>query len=361
MAAINELLARMEPLQASDLHLKVGMRPRYRISGELVELPDTPILSREQVDTLTREILNEHQLRRYEQEKEIDFAYGDVRTGRYRCNYFLEYRGPAAVFRRIPSKIPTLRELNLPQVLEQFAHLRGGLVLVTGPTGCGKTSTLASLIHTINSTYRKHIITLEDPIEFLHANRKSIVHQRGVHYDIPDFATGIAQSLREDPDVLLIGEMRDLESIRQALTAAETGVLVMATLHTNGARQTIDRIIDVFPSEEQPQIRSMLSQALSGVISQVLLTRTDGQGFRIPACEIMFSTPAISSLIRENKVHEIPSVMLTSKGLGMQTMDDSLINLVARRLVSVDEAYSYAENKPVFEQTLKKLNSPRPG
>ncbi len=357
MPSVDPLLARMKDLNASDLHLKVGMKPRYRIQGNLVEVDGTTILSREAVDGMTREILTEQQLAFYEQESELDFAYGDVKQGRYRCNYFQEYRGPAAVYRRIPTRIPTLRELNMPQVLEQFVTMRGGMVLVTGPTGSGKTSTLACLIDMINSGSRKHIITLEDPIEYLQPNKKSVVHQRGVHYDIVDFSQGIKQSLREDPDVLLIGEMRDLDSIRNALTAAEVGVLVMGTLHTNGARQSIDRIIDVFPSEEQPQIRSMVSQSLNGVVSQVLLTRTDGEKGRIPATEVMFGNAAISNLIRENKIHEITNVIQASKGMGMNTMDDSLMGLVTRKMVSPEEAFSYAENKAWFEQWLPQAPS----
>lgn len=351
MAEVDALLQRMEVDRASDLHIKVGMCPRFRVHGELMDVEGTEILSRDAVDRMTREILNEQQERIYLDDGEIDFAYGDVKSGRYRCNFFTEHHGPAAVFRRIPTTIPSLKDLSLPTSLEAFAHMRSGLVLVTGPTGSGKSSTMASLVDIINTQYRKHVITLEDPIEFLHPNKKSVVHQRGVHYDIVDFSAGIKAALREDPDVLLIGEMRDLDSIRYALTAAEVGSLVMATLHTNGARQSIDRIIDVFSAEEQPQIRSMLSQSLTGVISQVLLARTDVEG-RVPATEVLFSNAAVSNLIRENKIHEITSVIQAGKGQGMHTMDDSLMGLVQKKVVNPEEAYSYAENKSWFEAWL---------
>jgi twitching motility protein PilT len=352
MAAIDALLKRMKDADASDLHLKVGARPRYRVHGNLVDVEGTAALSREQVDAMTREILTEEQEKLYREEGEIDFAYGDPRAGRFRCNYFQEHRGPAAAFRRIPIQIPTLKELSLPASLESLAHIRSGLVLVTGPTGSGKTSTLAALIDLVNTQYRKHIITLEDPIEYLHANKKSVVHQRGLHYDITDFASGIRAALREDPDIVLIGEMRDLETIRLALTAAEVGAVTFATLHTNGAAQSVDRIIDVFPSDEQPQIRAMLGQALAGVVSQVLLRRIDAAG-RIPATEVLFGSPAVSNLIREAKTQEITSAIQAGKQQGMHTMDDSLSGLVNRRQVDPEEAFSYAENKGWFEQFLK--------
>lgn len=352
MARIDRLLDRMKEKEASDLHLKVGMKPRFRVRGDLQDVEGTSPLSRDQLDSMTREILTEEQEKLYRDAGEIDFAYGDVKSGRFRCNYFQEHRGPAAVFRRIPVQIPTLKELNLPPVLENLVHLRGGLVLVTGPTGSGKTSTLAALLDIINSTQRKHIITLEDPIEYLHPSKKSVVHQRGLHYDMTDFATGIRAALREDPDILLIGEMRDLETIQLALTAAEVGCIVFATLHTNGAQDSIDRIIDVFPADEQPQIRAMLSQGLAGVVSQVLLARTDQPG-RMPATEVLFGNPAVSNLIREAKVQEITSTIQAGKQQGMHTLDDSLMGLVNKKMVSPEEAYSYAENKSWFEQFLK--------
>jgi twitching motility protein PilT len=349
MALIDKWLNLMAKADASDLHLKVGNRPRFRVLGELRDVEGSEAFSYEEIDRMTREILNEEQDRWYHEAGEIDFAYGDVKFGRYRCNYFKEHWGPAACFRRIPVQIPTLKELNLPASIESLIHLRGGIVLVTGPTGSGKTSTLASLLDLINQHQRKHIITLEDPIEYLHPSKKSVVHQRGLHYDILDFPSGLRAALREDPDILLIGEMRDLETIRLALTAAEVGSLVFGTLHTNGATQTVDRIIDVFPADEQPQIRAMLSQSLQGVISQVLLKRTDTGG-RIPATEVMFGNPAVSNLIREAKIQEIVSVIQAGKQQGMHTLDDSLVQLVTKKLVDPEEAFSYAENKGWFEQ-----------
>jgi twitching motility protein PilT len=351
MPAIDDLLKKMEALHASDLHLKVGMMPRFRIQGELLEVEGSAPMSSEDLDQITREILSEQQERMYLEEQELDFAYGDIHFGRFRCNYFQEHRGPAAVFRRIPTVVPTLRSLNLPEVIESFAHLRSGFVLVTGPTGSGKTSTLAALIDVINTQYRRHIVTLEDPIEYLHPNKKSIVHQRGLHYDIADFAGGIRAALREDVDILLIGEMRDLESIRMALTAAEVGSLVFATLHTNGAPQSVDRIIDVFSSDEQPQIRAMLAQSLVGIVSQVLLRRADKKG-RIPATEIMVGSTAVSNLIREGKIHEITNVIQSGKAQGMHTLDDSLSAMVTKKIVTGEEAYVYAENKSWFEPYL---------
>jgi twitching motility protein PilT len=349
MALIDKYLTLMSKADASDLHLKVGNRPRFRSLGELRDVEGSEVLSLEEVDRMCREILTEEQDRWYQESGEIDFAYGDVKFGRYRCNYFKEHWGPAACFRRIPVQIPTLKELNLPASIESLVHLRGGIVLVTGPTGSGKTSTLASLLDLINQQQRKHIITLEDPIEYLHPSKRSVVHQRGLHYDITDFPSGLRAALREDPDILLIGEMRDLETIRLALTAAEVGSLVFATLHTNGATQTVDRIIDVFPADEQAQIRAMLSQSLQGVVSQVLLKRLDTGG-RIPATEVMFGNPAVSNLIREAKIQEIVSVIQAGKQQGMHTLDDSLVQLVTKKLVDPEEAFSYAENKGWFEQ-----------
>ena len=349
MAAVDRLLHLMKGASASDLHLKAGMKPRYRIQGELRDVEGADPISREEIDRMTRELLSEEQDRFYAQEGEIDFAYGDVKSGRFRCNYFQEHRGAAAVFRRIPVEIPSLKELNLPPAIETLAHIRSGLILVTGPTGSGKTSTLASIIDLINTHYRKHIITLEDPIEYLHPSKKSVVHQRGLHYDILDFPSGLRAALREDPDIVLIGEMRDLETIRLSLTAAEVGALVFATLHTNGAAQSIDRVIDVFRADEQPQIRAMLSQSIAGIVSQVLLKRVDTGG-RIPATEVLFATPAVNNLIRESKIQEITSCIQAGKQQGMHTLDDSLVQLVTKKLVDPEEAFSYAENKGWFEQ-----------
>jgi twitching motility protein PilT len=338
MAAIDGLLHRMKDAGASDLHLKSGSRPRYRIHGYLADVEGAAPLTREQVDAMTRELLTEEQERFFRETGEIDFAYGDLKSGRFRCNFFQDHNGPAATFRRLPLQIPTLKELNLPPVLESFVHLRSGLVLVTGPTGSGKTSTLAALLDLVNSEYRKHIITLEDPIEYLHPSKKSVVHQRGLHYDITDFASGVRAALREDPDLLLIGEMRDLETIEAALTIAETGHLTFGTLHTNSAVQTINRIIDVFPPHQQPQIRAQLSFVLEGVMCQMLLRRANGQG-RVLVLEIMVPNAAIRNLIREDKIHQIYGMMQSGKEKsGMQTMNESLLWHYLRRNITKEQA-----------------------
>ncbi len=351
MAQIDALLERMGALDASDLHLKSGEAPRFRIRGDLERYDARGVVAPAEVDAYVREILRPEQARRLDATGELDFGYGDVRRGRYRVNAFRDLSGPAAAFRRIPGVVPSIRDLALPDSVEHFAHLRSGLVLFTGATGSGKTSTMASLLDVINSQHRRHIVTLEDPIEFLHEPKKSLVRQRGVHEDVPDFATGIRNALREDVEVLLLGEMRDLESIRLALTAGEVGVLVFATLHTNGAAASCDRIVDVFSAEEQPQIRAMLSQSLAGIVSQVLLRRIDGRG-RIPAVEVLHATPAVGSMIRENKVQEIANVIQTGKAAGMQTMDDALEALVAAKRVDPREAWAYATNRVRFEKYL---------
>lgn len=349
MAQIDVLLERMEALQASDLHLKVEMRPRYRIHGHLEAATDLPVLSREMLERMTNEILSDEQKLNLEAQHGLDFAYGNGRLGRFRCNYFVDHWGRAAVFRRIPAKVATLSELGMPKQVERFAHLKRGLVLITGATGAGKSSTLAALVDLVNSNYRKHIITLEDPIEYLHPIKRSIIHQRGVQYDISDFGSGIHAALRESPDVLVIGEMRDLDSIRQALTAAEVGVLVFATLHTNSAAGSIDRIIDVFPPEEQAQVRVQLAQSLAGVVSQALLRRRHGTG-RVPAAEVLVSNTAVANIVREGRTQDLVSVLQGGKSVGMQTMDDSLEQLVNQGVVDAAEASLHAHNKPRFER-----------
>ncbi len=349
MPEIDCYLEKMMSTDASDLHIKSGAKPRYRLNGELEESSEFGVLSRIEIDRMIFEVLTREQKAQCTKLHDFDFAYGDVETARYRCNYFQDYHGSAAVFRRIPALIPTLAELNLPQELATFAHMRSGLVLVTGCTGSGKTSTLAAIINVINHTYRKHIITLEDPIEYIYTSRKSVIHQRGLYDDIVDFQSGVVAALREDPDVLLEGEMRDLDTIRLALTASEVGTLVFATLHTNSSADSIDRIIDVFDSLEQPRVRAMLSQSLAGIVSQVLLRRTDRSG-RIPATEILIASPAVSHLIRDGKSHDIINVIQGGKEQGMHTMDDSLLRLVERRVVDPTFAYRLARSKARFEK-----------
>jgi len=349
MASIDDYLDCMNRLEASDLHLKSGRIPRFRVSGTLAEYEGFEPLESEDIHRLVGEILTRDQEDRFETSSEVDFSYGSHELGRFRCNYFKDVRGPAAVFRRISSIVPTLAELDLPEVVERFVHLRSGLVLVTGPTGSGKSSTLAAIIDAINTHYSKHIITLEDPIEFVFESKSSIIHQRGLHQDMIEFGEGLFAAMREDPDVIMVGELRDLETIRLALAAAEMGALVFATLHTNGAGETIDRIIDAYPGEEQAQIRAMLSQSLEGVVSQVLLPRLEGEG-RIAATEILVGTPAIANIIREGKTQDIYNVLQSGRRFGMHALDDTLERLVTKRQVAPAEAYAYAQNKSRFER-----------
>jgi twitching motility protein PilT len=302
-----------------------------------VELPH---LDREDVHNMIYGILNDQQRKTYEEHLELDFSFDLGQYGRFRCNVFKQQRGDSAVFRTIPNSIPSFEQLGLPNVLKTVSRLEKGLVLLTGPTGIGKSTTLASMIDLINNEFKGHIITIEDPIEFVHVSKSCLVNQRELGPHTHNFANALRSTLREDPDVILVGEMRDLETISLALTAAETGHLVFATLHTSGAPNTIDRIVDVFPAEQQNQVRSMIAESLQAIVSQMLFKRRDGKG-RVAAFEIMISNPAVRNLIRENKIFQIPSVMQTSKGIGMQTMEASVQDLLDRNLVSRDEVSFY--------------------
>ena len=333
---MTELLKFAIQSAASDLHISAGEPPMFRIHGDIRKLDMEP-LTEDEVHTMIYDILNDQQRKMFEEHRELDFSIALGDYGRFRVNVFIQNRGKAAVLRTIPSVVKSFDELGLPKICREITKAEKGLVLVTGPTGCGKSTTLATMIDTINTNTSKHIITIEDPIEFIHQSKKCVVNQREVGAHTHSFANALRSALREDPDVILVGEMRDLETISLALTASETGHLVFATLHTSSAPKTIDRIIDVFPPGQQAQTRTMLSETLYAVISQILLKRPDGQG-RIPALEIMICTPAIRNLIRESKSAQIVSTLQTSQQFGMQTMEMAVKNLLVRRLISADEA-----------------------
>ena len=336
MAKIDVLLKMMIDHSASDLHISAGEPPMLRINGSLQRTKYHDLTPKE-VEVLLLEILDEDLLTLFKARKDIDFAYELKGRGRFRGNVFMEKKGYGGVFRLIPTQIKSLRELGLPKSIYSLARLKNGLVLVTGPTGSGKSTTLAAMIDLINKEKNDHIITLEDPIEFIHPRAKCLIHQRQLDFHMESFASGLRASLREDPDVILVGEMRDLDTIHLALTAAETGLLVLGTLHTSSAAKTVDRIIDVFPTSQQPQIRTMLSESLRGVVAQVLLKRADGEG-RVAAVEIMICNQAVQNLIREGKTYQISSILQTGKSAGMQTMTNCINKLVSDGIVTQEEA-----------------------
>ncbi len=339
MATIDELFKVMVEQGASDLHITSGAPPHLRLHGNMVPL-NYRELSNQDVQGLMFEILSEKQKKAFVEKWELDFAYTLKDIGRFRCNLFMQRKGLGAVMRIIPEKIKTAAELGLPPALMDLIDCDRGLVLVTGPTGSGKSTTLASLIHEINATREAHIITVEDPIEFVHPNIKSLVNQREVGSHTKSFANALKAALREDPDILLVGELRDLETISLALTAAETGHLVFGTLHTNSAAKTVDRIIDVFPAGQQQQIRTMLSESLRGVVAQTLFTRADGQG-RVAAYEVLRNTKAIANLIREGKLHQIASAMQTGAAHGMILFEKYIEELVKKGKVSATDAKTF--------------------
>ncbi len=344
---IHELLTFAVENRASDIHLAAGEIPAVRIDGEIRRL-DLPMLNRDDAKRLAYSIMNQKQKVRFENEMEIDFSVGLKGLARFRVNVFTQARGVGLVLRQIPTKVLTLEEIGAPQVFQRVSSFKKGLVLVTGPTGSGKSTTLAAMIDHINKTRSEHILTVEDPIEFVHEAQKCVINQREVGAHTKSFAAALRSALREDPDVILVGELRDLETVSLAMTAAETGHLVFGTLHTNSCPETIDRVIDSYPHEQQSQVRTMLSTALQAVITQSLLRRADTQG-RVAAHEIMIVNPAIRNLIRENKLHQIPSIMQTSKGEGMQTMEECLRNLAYRREITRDQAILQANDPKLFE------------
>jgi len=342
---ITELLSFAVQQGASDLHLTAGMPPMIRVDGDVRRIK-LPALEHKQVHTLVYDIMNDKQRKEFEEHFEADFSFEVPKLSRFRVNAFNQHRGAAAVFRTVPSKVLTMDDLGMGKVFQDLSDKARGLVLVTGPTGSGKSTTLAAMIDYVNDTRSDHILTIEDPIEFVHESKKCLVNQREVHRDTLSFANALRSALREDPDIILVGEMRDLETIRLALTAAETGHLVFGTLHTTSAAKTIDRIIDVFPASEKDMVRSMLSESLQGVISQTLLKRI--KGGRVAAHEIMIGTPAIRNLIREDKVAQMYSAIQTGAAYGMKTLDQSLTELMQKGLIAKELAREKAKNPNAF-------------
>ena len=348
-----ELLKEVVDRKASDLHLAPGSPPRIRIHGSLVPLTEYGVLTPADTKRLIYSVLTDIQKKKLEEELEIDFSFGIKNLARFRGNAYFQRQSLAGAFRLIPFEIPAFETLGLPEIIKTFAHKTKGLVLVTGPTGSGKSTTLASLIDIINNTYDYHIITIEDPIEFVYEHKRSLVTQRELGSDTKSFARALKSALREDPDVILVGEMRDPETIEAALTAAETGHLVFSTLHTNSAIETINRIVDVFPAEKQSQIRTQLSFVLVGTVAQKLLKRKDGRG-RVAAVEVFIPTPAIRNLIRENKLHQIYSLMQTGQAsTGMITLNQSLAQLYLSGLIDIEEAKRVSPDVKELENLIR--------
>ena len=342
MYDLNEILIQSVKERASDIHLTSGRAPSYRVDGVLAPIMGER-LTPQMLEDILLPLIDKRHREELEETGQTDFAYAISGVGRFRVNVFKQRGTLAAVMRSLPFNIPEPEDLGIPGEVVEMTSRKRGLVLVTGPTGSGKSTTLASLIHVINRTYPYHIITLEDPIEYLHRHDKSVVNQREIGSDSTDYAQALRAALREDPDVILVGEMRDLETISTAITAAETGHLVFSTLHTIGADKTIDRIIDVFPPNQQQQVRIQLASVLECIVSQQLLKKADGSG-RVAALEVLFANNAVRNLIRESKTYQIPSVMQTNKRAGMQTMDDALYDLFMRKVIDADTAVTYAQD-----------------
>jgi twitching motility protein PilT len=352
----SEVLRLMVDVRASDVHLTAGVPPAIRDKGRIKHMDGFPELNAQQTREVVYGILNDDQRKRFENNKQLDFAYAIPGVARFRVNCYLQRGSVSAAFRLVPQEIPALDSLGVPPVLQDLTNKPRGFVLVTGPTGSGKSTTLAAMIDVINREREDHILTIEDPIEFLHQHKSSIVNQREIGSDAPDFSLALRAALRQDPDVILVGEMRDLETISTALTAAETGHLVFATLHTQSTSQTVDRIIDVFPPEQQGQVRTQLSIALQGIVTQQLLPTADGRG-RVVATEVLVPTPAVRNLIREGKTHQIYAALQTSGAVGMQTMDADLARLVRSSRIT----RRLAEQRASVPEELKRLLGTIPG
>jgi twitching motility protein PilT len=346
MAQIDQFLRLMVQQKASDLHMTVGSQPVMRLHGELTRIKFRELTPAD-LQALIFEIMTQAQREEYERTSDVDFAYEVPDVARFRVNVFRQRKGIGCVLRTIPSTVLSADDLNLPDGVRRFTMLTKGLVLVTGPTGSGKSTTLAAMIDLINATRPDHILTIEDPIEFVHPNKKGLVNQREIGTHTLSYATALRAALREDPDVILVGEMRDLETISLGLTAAETGHLVFGTLHTSSAAKTVDRIINVFPAEEQEQVRAMLAETLRGVVAQQLLRRADGTG-RVAALEIMVGTPAVANMIREAKTHQITSMIQTGRKDGMQLMDQAILDFLMKKVIAPEEAYAKAHSKAEF-------------
>jgi twitching motility protein PilT len=350
MAYIDHLLSIVVAQDGSDLHIGEGQPPKMRRHGDVWPIRAESV-TREEAAGMLSEICGTQSWALFEERGDLDFAYEMDERSRFRCNFLKQANGYGAVFRLIPTKIATLDQLGIPAVVKRFGHLRGGLVLVTGPTGSGKSTTLAALIDYINDNFSRHIVTIEEPIEFVHGNKRSIITQREVPVDCVSFPDGLKAALREDADIVLVGEMRDLETISLALTAAETGLLVFGTLHTNNARKTIDRMVDVFPANKQAQARTMLANSLRGVLAQLLLKKADGSG-RLAVNEILIASAAVSAIIREGATQKLQDVIVAGKGQGMQFMDDAIQVLLDAGAVSPHEAFMKAIDKNRFKQFL---------
>jgi twitching motility protein PilT len=350
MAYLDQFLSVIVEQDGSDLHIGEGQPPKMRKHGDIMPIRAATV-SHDEAMSMLSEVCGQKNWEIFEERGDLDFAYEMDQASRFRCNYLKQTNGYGAVFRLIPTRIASLEELGISPVVKEFGHLRGGLVLVTGPTGSGKSTTLAALVDYINENFSRHIITIEEPIEFVHDNKRSVITQREIPADAESFPTGLKAALREDADIVLLGEMRDLETISLALTAAETGLLVFGTLHTNNARKTVDRMVDVFPASRQEQARAMLANSLRGVLAQLLLKKADGSG-RIAVNEILIANAAVSAIIREGATQKLQDVIVSGKGQGMQFMDDAIWALFQQGIVSPHEAFMKAIDKNRFKKFL---------